>query len=93
MPALRILAAAIQTDDGAIHYQPAPARHHDIIRQLREDGYEGPVQDDHQHSRQGFLLSNSKFANRKQAKHIALRAGQVIGGKTKAHTMTSEDLW
>jgi len=89
---LKVVRAAIMisTDYGDIPFSmPQPARHHAIIQELRDRGYEGPVQGD----RQGFILSDGRFCMRSGAKTAAKRAGQLKGGKTISHLLTSEDLW
>lgn len=86
---ITIVAAAIRTDDGEIWSLPRPARHHDVIRLIRESDCDAPVGGD----RQGFLLSNGKFARRKPSLSIAVRAGQVLNGRIVGGVLTSEDLW
>lgn len=86
---ITIAAAAIRTDDGKIWSLPRPARHHDVIRLIRESGCKLPVGGD----RQGFVLSNGKFARRKPALTIAIRSGQFLNGRVIGGVLTSEDLW
>lgn len=86
---LRIVRAAIRIDYGAVFSLPIPARHHDLIRKLREEGYEGPVHGD----RQGFLLSDGSFVMRKTAGSLAARNGQLRNGKQISGVFTSEDVW
>ncbi len=87
---LYIVRAAIRDDQGGIHSVPIPGRHHDVIRQMREAGYTGPVQGD----RQGFLLNTGQFVRRKPAERIARKAGQIKNdGKMISSVLTSEDLW
>lgn len=86
---LKIVRAAIRVDHGAIFSLPIPARHHDLVRELREIGYKGPVQGD----RQGFLLNDGRFVMRKAAGAIARKNGQLRNGKQIANTFTSEDVW
>lgn len=89
MNELKIVCAAIREDSGRVWTVEPPGRHHDIIRKMRSMGYEGPVGGD----RQGFLLSNGRFAMRKAAARIALNAEQVVGGKLIGSVLTTEDLW
>lgn len=86
---LKIVRAAIRDDRGAVWSVPIPGRHHNIIANMRDAGYEGPLHGDHQ----GFLLNDGRFARRKPALYVAEKAGQLIGGKTISSTLTSEDLW
>ena len=87
--ALRIVRAAIRIQFDGIFSLPIPARHHDLIRELRERGYTGDVQGD----RQGFLLSDGRFVMRKAAGALARRNGQLKNGKQISSTFTSEDVW
>lgn len=87
---LRVVRAAIRTDPcDAIFSLPVPARHHDLIRVLRESGYDGPVQGD----RQGFLLNDGRFVMRAAAGAIARKNGQLINDEQICSTFTSEDIW
>jgi len=86
---LIVVRAAIIDDKGGVHSVPPPKRHHHIIKNMRDAGYKGPLDGDHQ----GFLLSNGQFARRGPSKAIARRAGQLLTGRTIATTLTSEDLW
>ena len=87
---LRIDAAAIRDIDGNVWSLPQPARHHDVIRLMRESGYAGPVSGQDQ---QGFVLSDGRFCRRKAALSVAKRAGQLKGGKVIGSQVTTEDLW
>lgn len=87
---LKIVSAAIKDIDGKVWTLPQPKRHHDVIKLMRDAGYEGPVAGPDQ---QGFLLSNGMFCRRKAAMRVAEEAGQIIGGKTIGSVLTSEDLW
>lgn len=89
MSDLRIETAAIKTDDGTVWTLPRPARHHDVIRHIRDSGVKLPVGGD----RQGFVLSNGQFARRKPALRVAIRAGQILNGRVIGGILTSEDLW
>lgn len=88
---LRIEAAAIVDINGKMWTLPPPKRHHDIIRLMRESGYDGPVSGEDQ---QGFLLNNGKFCRRKPALGVADKAGQLKDGKCIHPTLLfSEDMW
>lgn len=88
---LKVVKAAIRTDEGDVFSVDVPGRHHDVIKIIRDSGYEGPVSGD----RQGFLLSNGMFVRRKPALFIALKAKQTIRSKCVAPGigLFSEDLW
>ena len=89
--ALRVEKAAIRTNEGQVFSVDPPMRHHDVIRVIRESGYDGPVGGD----RQGFVLSNGRFVMRKAALRVAIKAGQVQRGKCHAPAvgLFSEDVW
>lgn len=87
---LKVETAAIVDADGKVWTLPRPNRHHDIIRVMRESGYDGPVSHPDQ---QGFMLNNGMFCRRKPAQSIAENAGQVKNGKIIGYTLTTEDLW
>jgi hypothetical protein len=89
---LLIDCAAIRLDDGQIFSVPKPGRHHTVIAKIRAAGVTLPVGGD---DRQGFLLNDGKFVNRKDALHIALAAGQVQYEKCHAPWvgLFSEDVW
>lgn len=53
---LRVVRAAIRIEYGAVFSLPIPARHHDLIRELTEQGYSGPIHGD----QQGFLLNDGR---------------------------------
>lgn len=89
MPPLLIVRAAIRGDFNGIHSVPQPGRHCDVIRDMRESGYDGSVHGD----RQGFLLSDGSFVTRRDAMQIAINAGQLVGGRSISSTLTTEDLW
>jgi len=87
---LRIEMAAIRDINGKVWSVPRPGRHHHVIRLMRESGYTGPVNGP---DMQGFVLSNGQFCRRIPAMRIAKKAGQLLGGKSIASVLTSEDLW
>ena len=86
---LRVVAVAIRDEKGVIHTQPAPARHHDVIRMMSREGLRvmGPDIE------QGFLLSDGRFCRRKPAKRIAERAGQLLPRAMNLAELFSEDVW
>lgn len=87
---LRIESAAIRDIDGNVWSLPQPARHHDVIRFMRESGYTGPVSGIDQ---QGFILSDGRFCRRKAAYSIAKKADQLKHGTMIGSQVTTEDLW
>ena len=78
-----ILAAAVEID-GVIRTLPAPARHHDVMKQ-----YPLP---DHRHGEQGFIDHEIGFVDRRQAGRIALEEGQIDKMQWPPR-LFSEDLW
>lgn len=70
---MRVVAAAICVR-GKTYSVPAPGRHHDVIRHMRENGV---TENQNADWEEGFLLSDGRFARRKAAGYIATRAGQV----------------
>lgn len=82
-----IILSAIRLSDKQVVVDLQPqSRHHNIIRQLAEMGFETPIKGE-----QGFITSTGRFVTRHQAKNIALKNGQIK--KTIAYRLTSEDLW
>lgn len=85
----RIVAAAIQTDAGTFS-RPPPNRHHNVIRYVRELGYDGDVSGD----RQGFVTDTNRFVGRREAWTIADAAGQIerLPGGVEG-LLFSENVW
>lgn len=83
----RVVAAAIRDHDGTVYSVPSPGRHADVIRLMVEKGRPTPIT-----GNQGFLLSDGRFALRKPAAHIAIKAGQITALKWPPN-LFSEDLW
>lgn len=89
---LRVVSAALRVG-GTIFSVPQPARHHNIISAL--NCLRVPM-DVTQGAEQGFLLSNGKFATRRQAFRVAALAGQELLRKPGSYSgpeLYSEDLW
>lgn len=86
----RVVAAAVRYR-GEVYSLPPPARHHDVIALICArhglDGYQ-PSQDD-----RGFLLSDGRYARRRAAAVVAVRAGQCERVAHPRHGLFSEDLW
>lgn len=89
MTSITIVKAAIRDDLGKVWSVEAPGRHHHIIKLMRESGYTGHVGG----PRQGFVLSDGRFASREECYPIAKGNGQLKGGKMIGSILTSEDLW
>lgn len=70
---------------GMVYSLPRPARHHHILHAMPEMG-RSPSR-----SMQGFLTSTGRFVGRRQARVIAIRAGQVEPNGIAE--LFSEDLW
>lgn len=86
---MKIVAAAIRSQDGEVHYLPIPARHHDIIWSMRDQGY--AARDCHD---QGFLTDEGQYVDRLTAKTIARNAGQLIEHRDNGGMLLfSEEVW
>ena len=86
---LRVVAVAVRDEKGEIHTLPAPARHHDVIREMAHKDIRTMGPD----IEQGFLLSDGRFCRRKPAKRIAENAGQLLPRASKLAELFSEDVW
>ncbi len=88
----KVVAAAVRTEDGLIHFFPAPCRHHHIVHALHrpQNGVENDLII--ALGEQGFVMSDGTFADREEAGLCAISAGQI---KKLAHPprLFSEDLW
>lgn len=91
---MRVVAAAVRTDDGVIHFMPQPHRHHHTVhalhRMLVNEACEGLVTV--ARGEQGFVLSDGTFADRVAAAKVALDSGQ-IAKLDHPPRLYSEDLW
>lgn len=85
---LTVCEAAILDHDGTIYSVPRPGRHHDVIRLMADTGCKTPVT-----GKQGFVLSDGFFADRRFAAEVAIRAGQVKALSFQPYDLFSEDLW
>jgi len=70
-----IATAAIRARDGTVWTLPRPARHHDILAHMKAAGVS--LEDRHS-SDQGFIASDGRFVDRREAMTIALAAGQFL---------------
>jgi hypothetical protein len=84
----KIVAAALRTTFGVIHFIPSPARHHHILHRL----YDLYGDMDFSSYEQGFITSEGEFYNRVKAGEEAISSGQI---KELAHPpkLYSEDIW
>ncbi len=89
-----VVAAAVLSDDGVIHFMPRPHRHHHTVhalyRMMVNKACEGKVII--AHGKQGFVLSDGTFANRIDAAKVAIDSGQ-IQKLNNPPQLYSEDLW
>lgn len=86
----KITHVAIKYED-KVYALPAPARHHDVIREvarLNGVGISGP-------DVQGFIDENDKFLTRREAFIAAKQSGQLARrpGGYNGDELFSEDLW
>ena len=85
---LRIVAAALETSDGIVHFLPRPNRHHHLIHALSMCYGEMYLID----GVQGFVTSDGTFINRIMAGTIAIESGQITALQHPPK-LYSEDLW
>lgn len=85
----RIVAAAVFHEVTAS--LPPPARHHTILQSMSE--LMGIPAGSLAASTQGFLTSEGRFVNRREAWDIAWRAKQIGEKTTSAPLLYSEDMW
>jgi hypothetical protein len=85
---LRVETAAVRTDDGVIHTLPRPARHWHVMKACEAKGC-GYIRQD----MQGFVLNNGRFATRRAALSVAIRAGQLLPTAGNPHQLLSEHVW
>lgn len=87
----RIAQAAIRHADGTVYTVAPPGRHHNVIKQMCDDGVWDREEERHV---QGFTTDTGRFVGREEALAIALAAKQIIrrcGGD--AFRLYSENLW
>ena len=85
----KIVCAALLLEDNSVISSPVPDRHCDLFHIHHHTKKNIKVID------QGFLDSNNKFVNRKEAWKIAGSANQLINQQhnTTAGVLYTEDLW
>lgn len=87
----KIVAAAVRIGGVTISLMP-PARHSDILRELKESGADRLWVRTNQEF--GFLDNHGRFWCRRRAARIAIAAGQVKRmEQLRAGQLYSEDLW
>lgn len=94
-----IVSAAIKIN-GAVISMPRPARHADILRQIKglHDPYDRPGWS-YEVEIQGFITDQGEFLNRRQAYDHAIRCEQgtpnrrTSPGNYQGEELYSEDLW
>ena len=81
-------AAIMSAVDGKVHSVPQPGRHHDVIREMVELGYDKPIRGE-----QGFVTNTGLFVRRVPAKNIAREVGQLLERAMDHRQLYSEDVW
>lgn len=85
----RVECAAI-LNSGVVFQMPRPFRHHHLIRAMAQIGVPTPI---NATSAGGFVLSDGRFATRRQAKRYAYGAGQITRERYESQRVfCSEDL-
>lgn len=85
----RIVAAAIKYK-GVLYALAPPNRHHHIIWYIVEVTGEDSIEE----NLQGFINNHGRFLNRKSAKLVAERAGQILDNEAPILSeLFSENLW
>ncbi|MCB9806235.1 hypothetical protein H6775_03735 [Candidatus Nomurabacteria bacterium] len=82
-----IVAVALKDKEGNIFSMERPARFHDLLAFLIEQGFFAP-----ETYQQGFLNDQGVFFSREDALMIALKNNQIISNKTVGFLEVS-DLW
>jgi len=86
----RLTHVAVRDTEGQVWSLPRPYRHHHVLKVMYDHGAK---QREDNHENQGFLDAHGHYLTRKQALVNAHAHHQLIGGKTIASILTSEDLW
>ncbi len=76
---------------GTVYSVPRPGRHHNVAHMMNEQGMDTITMLD-----QGFVTSEGRFVDRKEAAVIAAAAGQlgIVRAKTNpVNQLFSEDVW
>jgi len=89
---VKVIAAAVKTDDGVIHFMLPPHRHHHIVHALYKPQNEVENDLSVPCEKQGFVMSDGTFVDRIEAGKAAIGAGQ-INALSHPPRLYSEDLW
>lgn len=85
----KVEMSAILDYDGKVVSLPRPNRHHNIIHYMaKELGHPCPIS-----GKQGFVLTDGTFVDRKTAKLHAIENKQLIKGHSKLDILFSECVW
>lgn len=89
---MKITHVAVKAKD-VVHSLPAPNRHHDVLRTMKEDANR-----DHGNEVQGFVDEAGRFLNRREAYELAVSTGQIDRSRHPPNSydgdeLFSEDLW
>jgi len=84
---ITIQSAAIITKEGKVYTSPKPARHFNILQAMNKKGYPTTK------VQRGFLTSEGKYVNRRQARVIAERANQLLPDNFGLRELYTEDVW
>jgi len=83
-----IVGVAIRGTMPGCHFSlKKPARHHDVIRMMVDNGAETPITGE-----QGFVTARGRFLNRREALEYAISMKQLIR-RPHSTLLFSEDLW
>jgi hypothetical protein len=88
----KAVAAAVKTDDGVIHFMPAPCRHHHTVHALNKQNNNAENNLIVARGEQGFVMSDGTFEGRVSAGEYAIASGQIKALKWPPN-LFSEDLW
>lgn len=92
-PGLRVSAAAWRDGEGNVISLPAPARHGDVIVYMVDKlGYPKPIYDGPRYT-SGFVLTDGRFVDRREAKQVAWAANQILVDRTLHDDLYTENLW
>jgi hypothetical protein len=84
---LRVVRVAMCID-GQVHAVPRPCRHHHVVWLLYHCGFDKVDSRD-----QGFVLSDGRYVDRREARTVAEAAGQLLPDARKSELLFSEDVW
>ena len=79
--------AIVNNSNGIMHVLPRPHRHKDILNYLKQNKIEID------NYIEGFVTNTGTFVTRKEAKIIAIDAGQIINNYNTGPLLWSDDVW